>query len=165
MRGLTVLSTPHPRALTRSLVRSDQALRSLYVGFFQLPGLPEAALARSMPSLLERSGLPPEDAARYAERMREPGALRAALNWYRALPLARRGVGPVHVPTTYVWGSRDAALGRCAAEDTEAHVLAPYRFVELDAGHWLPETVPDVVADAVTGPPGDQRTTDAGSGT
>lgn len=150
VRSLTVLSTPHPRALARALVRSDQALRSLYVGLFQLPALPEALLARSLPALLERSGLPPEDADRYATRMREPGALRAALNWYRALPIARRSVGAVRVPTTYVWGSGDAALGRWAAEDTERQAEAPYRFVELDGGHWLPENAPDEVATAVT---------------
>ncbi|WP_251151049.1 alpha/beta fold hydrolase [Cellulosimicrobium sp. Marseille-Q4280] len=163
VRSLTVLSTPHPRALSRSLVRSDQALRSLCVGFFQLPALPEAVLSRSMPSLLERSGLPADDAARYAERLSQPDALRAALNWYRALPLARRSVGPVRVPTTYMWGSQDGALGRHAAEGTEADVLASYRFVELDSGHWLPETVPTEVADAVTTPPGAHRTTGAGS--
>jgi pimeloyl-ACP methyl ester carboxylesterase len=149
VRSLTVLSTPHPRALSRALVRSDQAARSLYVGLFQLPALPEALLLPALPGLLERSGLPASDAARYAARLREPGALRAALHWYRALPLARRPVGPVRVPTTYVWGARDGALGRHAAEGTDADVLATYRFVELDAGHWLPETVPDLVADAV----------------
>ena len=149
VRSLTVLSTPHPRALARSLVRSDQALRSLYVGAFQVPRLPERLLARSIPALLERSGVPPEDAGRYTARMREPNALRAALNWYRALPLSRRAVGAVTVPTTYVWGAGDPALGRWAAEDTERHVEAPYRFVELDAGHWLPENTPGDVAAAV----------------
>jgi pimeloyl-ACP methyl ester carboxylesterase len=149
VRSLTVLSTPHPAALSRSLVRSDQALRSLYVGFFQLPELPEVLLGRAMPSLLRRSGVPAEDASRYAARMREPGALRAALHWYRALPLARTPVASVTVPTTYVWGDRDPALGRRAAEDTERFVRAPYRFVELDAGHWLPEIAPAEVADAV----------------
>jgi pimeloyl-ACP methyl ester carboxylesterase len=44
------------------------------------------------------------------------------------------------VPTTYVWGSRDPFLGRTAAELTREHVGADYEFVELDAGHWLPET-------------------------
>ncbi|MFC8921864.1 alpha/beta fold hydrolase [Cellulosimicrobium sp. NPDC057127] len=149
VRSLTVLSTPHPGALVRSLTRSDQALRSLYAGFFQLPVLPEVLLSRAMPSLLRRSGVPAEDADRYAARMREPGALRAALNWYRALPLARTPVADVTVPTTYVWGSGDQALGRRAAEDTERFVRAPYRFVELDTGHWLPETTPTEVAGAV----------------
>ena len=32
------------------------------------------------------------------------------------------------------------SLGRAAAERTARYVAADYRFVELDAGHWLPET-------------------------
>lgn len=53
------------------------------------------------------------------------------------------------VPTTYLWGAKDPALRRKAARLTQDHVRAPYRFEELDAGHWLPETRPDEVADAV----------------
>jgi pimeloyl-ACP methyl ester carboxylesterase len=149
VRSLTVLSTPHPRALSRSLLRSDQALRSVYIGLFQLPVVPEAVLRRSLRGSLERAGLPAEDADRYAARMREPGALRSALAWYRALPLARTPATDVEVPTTYVWGARDPFAGRRAAELTDDHVRAPYRFVELDAGHWLPETAPEEVAAAV----------------
>lgn len=144
--SLTVASTPHPRALTRALVRSPQGLRSAYVGLFQLPRLPEALLGHRLESLLRRSGLPAPDAARYARRMREPGALTAALNWYRAVPLSGLRTGAVGVPTTYAWGRRDGALGRAAAELTAEHTAGPYRFVELAAGHWLPETRPGELA-------------------
>ena len=81
--------------------------------------------------------------------LREPGALTAALNWYRAMTREFGDLGPVTVPTTFVWGNRDPALGRTAAEETEVYVHAPYEFIELDAGHWLMETHPDVVADVV----------------
>lgn len=53
------------------------------------------------------------------------------------------------MPTTYIWGRRDFALGEPAARKTEEFVDAPYEFIELDAGHWLPETHADVVSDAV----------------
>jgi pimeloyl-ACP methyl ester carboxylesterase len=53
------------------------------------------------------------------------------------------------VPTTYVWGNEDVALGRAAALGTASWVSADYRFVELDAGHWLPETRPHDVAAAI----------------
>ncbi|MEO8750620.1 MAG: alpha/beta hydrolase [Allobranchiibius sp.] len=53
------------------------------------------------------------------------------------------------VPTTYVWGSRDSALGRAAAEKTAEFVRGDYRFVELDENHWLPEVKPQEVADAI----------------
>jgi pimeloyl-ACP methyl ester carboxylesterase len=149
LSSLTVLSTPHPRALIRSLTRSTQLLRSYYMFLFQLPVLPERVLAPRLEALLRRSGLPAAHAAHYAERMREPGALTGALHWYRALPLSRLENAAVTVPTTYVWGSKDFALGRCAAELTEEEVEAPYRFVEVEAGHWLPEREPDLVAELV----------------
>ena len=38
------------------------------------------------------------------------------------------------------------ALGRAAAEATGRFVDAAYLFVELEAGHWLPERYPDEVA-------------------
>jgi len=153
--SLTVLSTPHPAALSASLTSSLQALRSWYMGFFQLPWLPEALLRRRLAPVLQRMGLPAERAGEYAEAMRASGALTGAIAWYRALWLPAGGARPslatgrVAVPTRYLWGRHDTALGRRAAELTARHVSGPYRFVELDEGHWLPEVAPRVVAEAV----------------
>lgn len=146
--SLTVLSTPHPAALLRAAA-GPQLLRSGYLGFFQLRVLPEAFLRTALPQLLTRSGLPPQDAKRYVNRMAQPGALTAALNWYRALPWNGPTAGRCPVPTTYLWGRHDPTLGRTAAQGTERYVDAAYRFVEVNAGHWLPETRPAQVARAV----------------
>lgn len=148
--SLVVLSTPHPAAMTRAMTRSTQALRSWYMALFQLPVLPEVLVSHTLSRTLTRSGLPEEHAARYAARMQEPGALTGALNWYRGLPASLLSPIPdCPVPTTYVWGREDVALGRVAAEATGRHVTGPYRFVELAAGHWLPETRPREVAAVV----------------
>ena len=152
-----VLSTPHPSALTRSLFTSSQALRSWYVALFQLPALPELLLARSLCRILVAGGLPEAAAQRYTARLRRPGALTCALNWYRGLPGSLLSPVPVcPVATTYIWGRDDPALGRVAAETTGRHVTGPYRFVELAAGHWLPETRPreitTVILSRVLGP-------------
>jgi len=80
--------------------------------------------------------------------MSEPGALRAALNWYRALDVGLlRGVGSVVVPTLYVWSTGDVALSREGAEATARHVEGPYRF-EVLAGvsHWIPEEAPALLS-------------------
>lgn len=156
LTSLTVLSTPHPRAMARALTTSPQLLRSAYIGLFQLPLLPEVLLLAGGGTLLrtalERSGLPAEHAASYVRRLRRPGALRASLGWYRAVPLARGGLaGEVTVPTLYVWSTGDAALDRRAAARTGDHVTAPYRFEVLEgATHWLPELEADVVAPLIT---------------
>jgi pimeloyl-ACP methyl ester carboxylesterase len=150
VRSLTVLSTPHPAAMARSFTSSTQGLRSWYMLFFQLPVIPEALAGRRMEQSLQRTGLPLDFAAHDARRMAEPGALTAALNWYRAMPYSRRQPVPrSKVPTTYVWGRKDVFLGRHAAEATANYVTGAYRFVELDAGHWLPETHPGQIAELV----------------
>lgn len=152
IRSLTVLSTPHPAAFLDSMFRSGQARKSGYMALFQLPWVPEAMLSTSLPRTLIRTGLPSQDAHRYGRQMLEPGTATGALNWYRALPWARSSdTGTIAVPTTYLWGRRDFALGRFAAERTAKYVAADYRFIEAEAGHWLPESHPSAVADAILG--------------
>ena len=148
--SLTVLSTPHPVAFLKSLWTSKQGLLSWYMGLFQLPALPESVARRTFAKSLRDSGVPDEFIDRYAAAMAEPGALTGALNWYRGIPFSTRPpVGRITVPTTYIWGRHDVALARAAAELTANHVAGPYEVVELDAGHWLPETEPDAVADGI----------------
>jgi pimeloyl-ACP methyl ester carboxylesterase len=175
LRSLTVLATPHHRAMAQALRGRDQRRRSWYMLAFQLPLLPELLLRSRLRKVLVRSGLPAPLAQRYAARFRQPGMARGGLGWYRALgalqarkawdrlrPRESRAGWPagstagsaaaasvdtlIQVPTTYVWGSLDEALGREAAELTGQFVAADFRFVEVEAGHWLPELCPDVVA-------------------
>jgi pimeloyl-ACP methyl ester carboxylesterase len=156
VQTLTVLSTPHPRAFAESLACSTQLLRSWYTLAWQVPRLPEWVMTAGGGALLRvvlaRSGLPQPVARTYADRMLEPGALTAALNWYRAA-LHPRGaivdVADVAVPTLYIWSNRDPSIGRTAAELTRRHVNSAYRFDVLDnVSHWIPETAADSVVDA-----------------
>jgi pimeloyl-ACP methyl ester carboxylesterase len=148
--SLTVLSTPHPAAFVKSLWTSRQGLLSWYVALFQLPVLPESAARRTLAKSLRDSGLPSDFADRYADAMAEPGAFTGALNWYRGIPFSiREPMGRITVPTSYVWGRHDVALARHSVELTADYVIGPYEVVELEAGHWLPETKPDAVAGAI----------------
>ncbi|MEU8844555.1 alpha/beta hydrolase [Streptomyces roseus] len=150
--SVTVLSTPHPRALHEALrTDPDQARRSAYILEFQKPGgVAEAALLAHGGQALRRiygDALPPGLVEAYVARFGEPGALTAALNWYRALTESPAPpAGPVRVPTLYVWGDRDQALGRTAAERTGAWIDGEYRFEVLPgADHWLPDAHADAV--------------------
>ncbi|MEI2731697.1 MAG: alpha/beta fold hydrolase [Dermatophilaceae bacterium] len=171
--SLTVLSTPHPTALRWAFTNSTQWQRSWYMFAFQLPVVPELVMSRQLGTILRASGLDATDATRYADRFASAQSLYGPVGWYRAapptagllkalraaVPGARpasadgatpgRQVARVGVPTTYVWGNKDPVLGRAAAERTGRYVAADYRFVEIDAGHWLPETAPAEVAAAV----------------
>lgn len=153
--SITVLSTPHPAAMQQALRSLDQIRRSSYMVLFQLPVLPERLLlargGRRLQRALQRTGLAAEIAAGYVRRQVEPGALAAALRWYRALPFSRTDLSAeITVPTLYVWSSGDVALGRQAAALTADHVTGPYRFEELDGvSHWIPEEAPEQTAELV----------------
>ncbi|MFL6076788.1 MAG: alpha/beta fold hydrolase [Mycobacteriales bacterium] len=157
LRTMTSVSTPHARALARAILTSRQVRDSWYMAAFQVPWAPERRLLAGDGGLLRRqlvrTGLPDEYAAEYAAALGTPEALTGAINWYRAIPFntaAMAGARPVTVPTLYVWGDRDRFLGRGAAERSGRWVRAPYAFREF-AGvpHWVPETAPDALADAI----------------
>ena len=153
VRSLSAVSAPHPLALRSAVSGGDpeQAARTGSTASLQEPDVPERLLlgpegdCGGMVRLLRETGLDDEDAAMYAAALSEPGALTAALNWYRAMqPGALSGLEPVLVPTMYVWSTGDAANGRVAAEATREHVQGPYRFEVLEGvSHWVPETAPE----------------------
>ncbi|MGB3828666.1 MAG: alpha/beta fold hydrolase [Ornithinimicrobium sp.] len=149
--SMTVLSTPHPAALLWSFTHSRQGLSSYYMALFQVPRLPEHLLARRLHTFYVRSGLPAEQAARYAGRFADPATLTGPMNWYRAMLRHRTRTPRSRVPTTYIWGNTDFALGSAAARRTAAFARSEYRFIEIGAGHWLPETHAALVADEILG--------------
>ncbi len=151
VRTMTSLATPHPTAMARAKVSSSQLLRSWYMLFYQVPRLPEwstrtAFGRRRFRDTLVRSGLPEEKLDRYMDLLGEPGAMTAAINWYRAIPFTPPSrLTPVIVPTLYVYATGDFALGSRAADLTGRYVTGPYRYERVDASHWLPEELPAVV--------------------
>jgi hypothetical protein len=69
----------------------------------------------------------------------------AALAWYRARG-ERQPLGPIAVPTVYIWGDADDTVGRAAAEGTGEFIAAPYRFEALSGvGHYAADQVPERV--------------------
>jgi pimeloyl-ACP methyl ester carboxylesterase len=157
VRSLSVVSTPHPLALRHALsgVDPDQAARTGTTVSLQEPDVPERLLlgpggdGSGLRRMLRETGLDDEDAEMYVAALSEPGALTAALNWYRAMdPSALAALEPVRVPTMYVWSTGDAAIGRVAAEGTREHVQGPYRFEVLEGvSHWVPETAPEQLSE------------------
>ncbi|HEY7071655.1 MAG TPA: alpha/beta hydrolase [Acidimicrobiales bacterium] len=151
LRTLTVVSTPHPGAMGLALsgeLGGDQAQRSGYMEIFRAPDSQDQFLANDalgLKNLFAVSGMPEGMADPYLEALGTPEALGAALNWYRAADLTLiEGLGPITMPTMYVWSTADVALGREAAEATGRFVEGPYRFEVLDGvGHWVSEQVPE----------------------
>jgi pimeloyl-ACP methyl ester carboxylesterase len=155
---LAVLNAPHPGRFAELVRTPGQALRSWYIAAFQVPLVPELALgARGRRLLLgtlrashRRPGaLTDADLARYDAAFARPGALRAALAYYRAAARrARESLGEgrrVDRPTLVVWGQRDPALRPENADGLERWV--PDLRVErvAEAGHFVQADAPDVV--------------------
>ncbi len=143
--SLTALAVPHPDAFFRAVKSdTDQRRRSAYIPFFRLPfHVAERVLLAADAKLLRKlydGKLTPEALEANVQRLSEPGALTAALNWYRAIDLKQSRTGPIQVPTLYVWGDQDKALGETAALDTRNYVTGPYHFERLfGVSHWLIE--------------------------
>ncbi len=140
VRTLSVVSTPHPLALREALRGADptQAAYGASMEAYRTPELPERLLLGAdgggggLATLLAETGLDDEDAKMYVTALTEPGALTAALNWYRAMDGATlNALDPVCVPTLYVWSTGDGAFGWAAAEKTAECVLGPYTFEVL----------------------------------
>lgn len=151
VRTLCAVSTPHPGAFAEALREDeDQMLRSQHLQLYRSgSGTTEKRLladdAAGLRQAFDRR-IPPSRIEDYLSRLREPGALSAALNWFRATPLTRLEAPKVSVPTLYVWGTEDVAVGSTAALATEAWVSGAYRFQMLeDISHWLPEEEPEVM--------------------
>ncbi len=149
LHTLSIVSVPHPNAFARALAPgsgTDQPARSTYIAGFKQPGA-EAAMGEAFLRMaFEASGLAGHDVEDHVRVLGEPGAMRAALGWYRAYDFLGQSAAKIEVPTLFVWSTADPALGREGAEWTAEHVAAPYRFVVIEDGpHWLPETHADAL--------------------
>jgi pimeloyl-ACP methyl ester carboxylesterase len=158
VRSWTAMSVPHMDAFASAIADDpDQRKRSQYMGFFMLPEKPERSLTADDYAALRSlwSSIPREQVDEYVSVFSQPGALTAALNWYRAnavlLEKRREGpkFGPVQHPTLLLWGNQDIAVGRASIERTAPYMKGPYRLVELNAGHWLVQEEPEPVHDEI----------------
>ncbi len=147
----TSLSIPHPGAILAGL---GDGPAPLYQRFFRVPGLPETLFAAFDFAAMRRAvyaEMPPPVLAEYLAVFREPGALEAAFNWYRASPMDP-GSGAlmeleVTVPVLWIQGTGDLPflVDPRAREAMPRFVRGPYRAESLEAGHWLMQERPDEV--------------------
>jgi pimeloyl-ACP methyl ester carboxylesterase len=155
VRRAVVMAVPHPTQVAMSMLDAKHVHRSFHWWFFQLPGLPEQALAANDFAFIDylwdywtSQGF--EDAAHIAEVKRmlsQPGALTATLGYYRAVfdPLkadprhaALRAMmdRPISVPTLALCGSDDLRAELMTGQSQ--YFTGDYRFELVPgAGHFL----------------------------
>jgi len=153
---LVVVSVGHPAARARAGLR--QRVAGAYVLAFLVPGLAERVLPLGRHWWLRRAwGGDVHDTpglARQVADLSRPGALTAALAWYRAnIPLPRprlprrdragastgRPRRPVACPVMGVWSTGDTFLTERQMTRSADVVTGPWRYERIDgAGHWVP---------------------------
>jgi pimeloyl-ACP methyl ester carboxylesterase len=97
---------------------------------------------------LTANGVPTEAIERHLAVLGNKDAMEGALAWYRARGAIRGPLGPIRVPTLYIWGDADDTVGRAAAEGTVDFIAAPYRFEVLPGvGHFAADQAPERVCE------------------
>lgn len=158
-----VMAVPHPAMVARSLLEARHVHHSFHWFFFQLPGLPEQALAANDFAFIDYlwqhwSAPGHEDATHIGDIKRmlaQPGALSATLGYYRAmfdprnadqrLETLRQSMNrPIAVPTLALCGSVDPRAE--LMQDQAMFFTGEYRYeVVTEAGHFLHREQPAAV--------------------
>jgi pimeloyl-ACP methyl ester carboxylesterase len=156
---LIIMNVPHPALAQRGLRTWRQLVKSWYIFFFQLPKIPEWALARNgceaigrafRDMAVDKSRFPDEVLRVYKNAAAQPGALTAMVNYYRAwLPSLRRnrlrGTPRIDTPTLMIWGEADAALGKELTYGTDRYVSdLTLRYLPR-VSHWVQQEAPETV--------------------
>ena len=162
-----VMAIPHPAMIRESLTSPAQVHRAFHWWFFQLPHLPEMAVAANdwafIDYLWQYWSTPGHDdrahIARVKRALATEGSLAAALGYYRAAldpakqdpalaDLRARLESPIRVPTLALCGGEDIR-GDVMARQKE-HFTGPYAYRVLPAcGHFLHRERPEEVTRTV----------------
>jgi epoxide hydrolase 4 len=154
---LAILNVPHPGHMPlRWLLDPVQMLKSWYVLFFQLPGLPEQQISNDDFKNLKRlyfgqkKAFDPDEIDGYIEAARRTGNMRGPINYYRALMRlsilpTRRNMRRIDHPVLVLWGDEDRALQKSLAEPPVDLVTNAEVIHFPDAGHWVHKEKPHEV--------------------
>lgn len=120
-----------------------QLLHSSYIGFFQLPLLPELAWRTGLIDRIMARSEPPAQ-RRLADKVN-------GLELYRANLLSRDSPPPrpVRIPVQVIAPTKDAYIGVDVALETPRPYVTELSVRTVESGHWLPLTDPDYLAQAV----------------
>ena len=152
-----IINAPHPAIWLRTM-RMDRGhgRQSRYVRFFRLPWAPEIliraskfrALESAFDSMRRGSAFTADVLNAYRRAWRQPGALTAMLNWYRALFGEDLGTPATHSlshPILVLWGDRDAFASPDLA-DQSAALCANVTVKHFgEATHWIVHEEPDAI--------------------
>jgi pimeloyl-ACP methyl ester carboxylesterase len=180
---LVVMNCPH-LAIFQQHIRGNvrQLMKSWYMFFFQIPWLPETLLGLNdawllgnavRNSTIQKDAIRDEDIRMLRAAASRPGALRSAINYYRAAfrnddvlaglpPTVRRFLygdrqfapprerledwPKISAPTMLIWGEQDVALNRDLTLGMDPLFTTPPRIEYIpDSGHFVQQEKPERV--------------------
>lgn len=156
LRSLAICNVPHPAVFAKQIRRSPrQWARSWYMAFFQLPWLPEKALAAQRYHRLARmlindtrpGTFTRDDVKEILAAWRRKG-LGGGLNWYRSALRDAKLPDPVPLiltPTVLIWGEDDVALGKELTYGTDDYVKDLAVHYLPNTSHWVQQEEPAAV--------------------
>jgi len=164
VRSLMILNAPHPVASAECRQVPEQQQKSWYMLLFQFEGVAEEWLLKDGAANLSAfvfdtaapGTFPPEERRVFTDALMRPGAMTAALEYYRAnIPPGNwlkppPDLPPVTVPTTIMWADADAYMTPLLLERSITKVEGPLEVVMLEGvSHWAQQEAPDLVTAAM----------------
>jgi pimeloyl-ACP methyl ester carboxylesterase len=146
---LAALSVGHPSSFREAGLAQRQ--KSWYMLLFQFEGIAEQWLSDDDFANLRAWSHHP-DIDKVVSNLARPGALTAALNWYRANVHPRTLLEPlvfpqIVAPTMGVWSSDDLFLVETGMTVSQQYVDGSWRYERIDGvGHWMQLEAPDQVS-------------------
>jgi pimeloyl-ACP methyl ester carboxylesterase len=142
------LSIGHPESSGWETMRQRELF--WYQLFFQYEGIAEDWLRRENWRGLREWTRGQGDLDRAIASFQRPGALSAALNWYRAHSRPRpissspAAFPPIRCPVLGIWGDGDAFIDEATVKNSGEHLAGPWQYEKIaGASHWIMLDKPD----------------------
>ncbi len=160
---LAILNAAPPQRFLQELGGNlDHLLKSWYVFAFQVPGLPDLLIQQNLRPFVQnlfqgqairKGAFSKEETQAYHSALSKPGAITAALNYYRQMMHPWNWVkdfgktpGLITAPTLVLWGEEDSLLSRSLTTGLDKLINAPFSLKLIpQCGHWIQQEAPQTV--------------------
>ena len=169
VKKLGILNVPHPTEMKKALMGFNMAQwrKSYYIFLFQLPRLPERFLGKDLKGFFTKAftsfapkgkttTITDAEITKYVEAFSQPGALTAAINYYRATFRQMGAIGggfarKLEMPVLMLWGEHDIALGKEMTYNTKNYCNNLELIYDPTSGHFIQHDNPDWVNEKLLG--------------
>lgn len=155
---LVILNAPHLSAMSKHVRKHpSQLLKSSYILFFQLRGIPEKMVSRSdwqlateaIQNTSNEGTFSKNDLKEYRLAWSKPNAMQSMINWYRAnlkFFASAKVTDQITVPTYVIWVMKDQFLSWKLAEKSLEFCDQGQGTILGESTHWLHHEKPEQIS-------------------